>query len=201
MKLLYVPASPHLEASTSREVAGGVLKKMKAQHPELQIIQRDVALEPLPHWEARQIRAGFTPPENRSNVDQMVLKKSDELCSEIKGADLLLIATPMWNFGIPSTLKAWIDHIVRAGVTFRYGPHGPEGLLTNISQLVIVESAGGYYGQSSGGAVNHCSTYLRDIFGFLGVKNISIIEAHGTAVSIEQTRASASEQVAKLYTS
>ena len=124
-----------------------------------------------------------------------------DILNEFLAADVIVIGTPMYNFGVPSSLKAWIDRVVRAGVTFKYGANGPEGLVTGKS-LVILSSRGGVYSNTDWGrALDHQEQYLQDVLGFLGVKDCTRIRAEGTSMGPDMLKMAmdkAMEQIAAL---
>ncbi|MBC7692152.1 MAG: NAD(P)H-dependent oxidoreductase [Methylotenera sp.] len=190
MNLLEIQASP-MESSASREVSTALVQRLLERERNSRISKntfagvkiRSVSTEDsVPHWTAAQVQASFTPPESRSSQQTRLLDFSDELCNELIQADTVVIATPMWNFSIPSALKAWIDHIVRVGVTFRYGAHGPEGLLSPNKELHLVVSSGGMYSQGPLTELDHASSYLRHVFGFMGIQKITLIRVENTAM-------------------
>ena len=179
MKILCVLVSPFGENSVSRSLAQEALSRLSQVDPESQLRWRDLGATPPPHWGARQIQAAFTAPDQRSREDQEALRLSDTLCQELLEADLLLVATPMWNFGVPSSLKSWIDHVARVGVTFKYEEGAPKGLLHRLKKVLIIESSGGDIPTP----MNHVAPYLEQVFGFLGVGEVRTLSAQGTAIN------------------
>jgi len=144
------------------------------------------------------IGGAFAPPEYHTGNHKKALAISDELVSELVEADEIILATPMFNFAIPASLKAWIDHVVRAGKTFRYNAEGrPEGLLAgkNKKVLAIIASGGAYSERSGMTALDHQSPYLRFILGFMGITDVRFVQAGGTG-EIMQGRKSADEFLA-----
>ena len=140
--ILHIDSSPLGERSVSRKLTAKALTELKAKHPECKIITRDLAADPLPHLNGVTIGAFYTPPDQRTNDLIEAAKLSDQAVDEVISADAIIIGSPMWNFGIPSSLKAWIDHIVRAGKTFTYGATGPESLLPKGKKVIIISSRG-----------------------------------------------------------
>ncbi len=179
--VLNVETSPLGDYSVSRKLTANILTELKAKHADIKIVTRDLASSPLPHLTGLTVGAFFTPPEQR-NVEQIEsLKLSDALVDELFAADVIVIGAPMWNFGIPSSLKAWIDHIARAGRTFKYGASGPESLLPSGKKVLIASSRGGIYSSGPMEAMDHQETYLKTILGFIGLHDVTIIRAEGVA--------------------
>lgn len=132
-------------------------------------------MAPLPHLDAERVTAFFTPSESRTAAQQKLVDLSDDLINELKHSDIIVIGVPMYNFGIPSTLKAYFDHIARAGVTFRYTSNGPEGLLTGKKAYIFATRGGQYVGT----ALDTQTAYIRDFLNFLGISDIEFIYAEG----------------------
>ena len=195
MKILFIKSSPSGDQSVSNQLATDLIKQLFMQMPDAEVVIRDLSLNPPPHWGGVEVQAAFTPPEKRGLPEKTTLALSDALCAELALADLLVVATPMWNFSIPSTLKAWIDHIVRVGVTFQYSPSGPRGLLSRLKTVYLVESSGGVYTDPAQLSKNHVSPYLSDLFRFIGAQEVFTIAVGGTAVDRGAAIQSASEQI------
>lgn len=174
MNLLHIDSSALGAHSVSRELSGAIVKAWKRAHPGAKATYRDVAAQPLPHW---------TPV---ADADDPAARLGGDVLDEFLAADVVVIGAPMYNFGVPSALKAWIDRIAVAGKTFRYGANGPEGLASG-KRVIIASSRGGFYGVGTpGAAADFQETYLRQLFGFLGVTDIEIIRAEGVNISAEQ---------------
>jgi FMN-dependent NADH-azoreductase len=141
IKVLLVTASPQQAGSVTRRFAGELLDELRAQQGEIELIQRDVSTG-LPVVDSGWIEANFTPAEQRTPQQQRKLALSDKLVEEIIQADLLLIASPIYNFSIPASLKAWIDMVARVGRTFRYTSEGPVGLLEGKKAFIVMASGG-----------------------------------------------------------
>lgn len=142
-----------------------------------QRVVRDLALQPVPHLTAERFAAFGTPAAERTLEQQRYVAESDALVEELRRADVLVLAVPMYNFGTPSTLKAYFDHVARAGVTFRYTPEGPVGLLTGKRAYVIATRGGRYAGTSR----DLQSDYLRLFLGFVGIRDVEFIHVEGLA--------------------
>jgi FMN-dependent NADH-azoreductase len=159
------------------------------------VMVRDLARDPVPHLDAERFGAFLAKPEARTQQQQAVIDYSDRLIGELREADTIVIALPMYNFGVPSTLRAYFDHVARAGVTFKYTEKGPVGLLTGKKAYVFV-TRGGVYGEK------HAHTdYVRDFLAFLGITDVTFIHAEGLAISEPSKQASlmkARNQIAQL---
>jgi FMN-dependent NADH-azoreductase len=141
------------------------------------VVVRDLAKDPVPHLDGERFGAFNTKPGARTPAQQAVIDYSDALIAELKAADTIVIGVPMYNFGIPSTLKAYFDHVARAGVTFKYTEKGAVGLLTGKKAFLVV-ARGGVYGDA------HAHTsYVRDFLAFLGITNVERVYAEGLAIS------------------
>jgi FMN-dependent NADH-azoreductase len=177
-KVLLIETSPRGSESLSRK-AGRLLLEQLRKKAAIEVIERDLSKEPLPHVDALAISAFFTPPPQLTSEQKTALKLSDRLVEEVLTADILIISTPMWNFGVPSSLKAWIDHIVRAGKTFQFGPNGLEGLLKGKKVYVIV-SSGSVYTSGAFQAYDVLTPYFKTVFGFMGVLDVELVRVEGT---------------------
>jgi FMN-dependent NADH-azoreductase len=181
--LLYISISPRGDYSISRQLGNAALEAWKARNPEGRIIERDLAKTPLTFVDFDWIAGAYSPPEHHNENHKRAIALSDELVAEILAADEIIIATPMYNFAVPAALKAWIDHVVRAGKTFRYTAAGPEGLLADKNKKVVaIIASGGSYKEAGLSALDYEIPYLRFIFGFMGITDIQFIQAGGTRV-------------------
>lgn len=175
--LLQINASLAGANGQSSRLAQHFVADWQAQHPEGRVITRDLASEPVPHLTAERFQAFLSQPDARTEEQRAVNAYSDALIEEIKGADTLVFAVPMYNFSIPSTLRAYFDHIARAGVTFRYTATGPEGLLKGKKAYVFI-TRGGFYAD----AADTQTPYLKQFLGFIGITDVSFIFAEGLAM-------------------
>lgn len=174
MKLLHIDSSALGAHSVSRDLSAAVVRAWKRREPGLKVVYRDLAAEPLPHW---------TPVADSADA---AARDGGALLDEFLAADIVVIGAPMYNFGIPSQLKAWIDRIAIAGKTFRHGPNGVEGLAGG-RKIVIASTRGGFYGADSGRAdFDFQEEYLRHVFGFIGITDIEFVRAEGLGISPEQ---------------
>ncbi|AYC32902.1 FMN-dependent NADH-azoreductase [Pseudomonas cavernae] len=199
MKLLHIDSSILGDASVSRQLSRTVVQAWQASESELQVSYRDLAGDELGHLSAGSLVAGSTPADLRDAAQQHEAARAEAALNEFLAADAIVIAAPMYNFALPSQLKAWIDRITVAGKTFRYTEAGPEGLAAG-KQVVIVSTAGGQHaGQPSAAAHED---YLKFVLGFLGITDVRVVRAHGLAMG-EQPRAialqQAQEQIDELF--
>ena len=179
--LLQIRSSIFGDNGQSTQLASRFIEKWRAANPGGRVIVRDLAAEPIPHIDAVRFGAFLSKPEERTPAQIAIVRHSDALIQELKGADVVVLGLPMYNFGIPSTLKAYFDHIARAGVTFNYTAKGPVGLLTG-KQVYVFAARGGLY---AGTPKDTQTGYVRDFLGFLGMNDIEFVYAEGLAVSPE----------------
>ena len=172
LNVLLVTASAQQQGSVTRRFAAEMIEQLEVQHGPLHIINRDVS-EGLPFIDGEWVGANFTPVDQRSETQHTKLAQSDALVQEVKQADIIVIAAPIYNFSIPASLKAWIDLIARAGLSFRYTPEGPVGLLTGKKAYVVIASGGTQIGSE----IDFASGYLRHVLGFIGIDDVSLISA------------------------
>jgi FMN-dependent NADH-azoreductase len=179
--ILFVSSSPRGTASYSHQVAQKVVDGVKARHPEANIVERDVAKQPLPHI-GEDFVSGMAATAGTLTAEQSkALALSDALIEELLAADVVVIAAPMYNFGLPSTLKAWIDHVVRAQRTFSYTKDGIQGMLHG-KQAILVMASGGVYSAGPAKAMDFEESYLRATLGFIGITDIRVVRVEGVAM-------------------
>ena len=174
--ILHIDSSVRFTGSFTRKLSAQVV----AQFADVTVTVRDLG-KGLPLIDEAWIGANFTPVDARGPEAQATLALSDTLIAEIQAADLLVIGAPVYNFGPPATLKAWIDLIARAGVTFQYTGAGPEGLLTGKRAIIVVASGG----TQLGSAADFTSTYLRHVLGFIGITDVTLIAADALMIAGE----------------
>lgn len=185
MKLLHIDASILGNNSVSRRVSAAVVAHLREATPDLDVTYRDLAAAPLSHLSSTHV-AGPTASTEQDQAHPSDFSLGTRVLEEFLAADIIVIGAPMYNFTIPSQLKAWVDRILVAGKTFRYGPHGPEGLAKG-KRIILAISRGGFYGAGTPNATaDHLETYLRTVFGFIGIPALEIIVAEGVAVSPDQ---------------
>jgi FMN-dependent NADH-azoreductase len=196
--ILYVTSSPRGGDSYSNRVAARVLDELEQAHPGATVVVRDVARDPLPHVDEDFVAALRSPEGPRTARQQGIIAKSDALIDELLKADIIVIAAPMYNFGIPSTLKAWIDYVARAGRTFRYTEKGPEGLVKG-KKVILIHSRGGIYSSGPAQAMDHQGTYLRSVLGFLGITDIESIDVEGVAYGLDAAENAVAQGIARAH--
>ncbi|PAV48985.1 FMN-dependent NADH-azoreductase [Pseudomonas sp. HAR-UPW-AIA-41] len=174
-RLLVVESSARQQGSISRQLTAEFLQRWQASHPADQIVQRDLASTVLPHLDTDLLGGWMKSAAEQTPAEQAALARSNELTEELLAADVLVLAAPMYNFGIPSTLKAWLDHVLRAGVTFKYTETGPQGLLSG-KRAIVLTARGGVY---AGGPLDHQEPYLRQALAFIGIHDVQFIHAEG----------------------
>jgi FMN-dependent NADH-azoreductase len=190
MKLLHVDSSIFGEGSVSRVLSAEIVAAQRALHPGLEVTYRDLAADPLGHLTRMHFAAlkGALPADRESVRD---LAAGQAALNEFLGADILVVGAPMYNFSIPSQLKAWIDRLAVPGKTFRYSKNGPEGLAGG-KRVIVASSCGGFSGPATPLAFLHYQeTYLRCVFGFFGVDDVTFIRAEG--VNVGERRAKSIE--------
>jgi FMN-dependent NADH-azoreductase len=168
--ILHLNSSGRYQGSVTRDLSLQLVEQL-AQQTDLPINSRDLA-SGLPFIDEQWITANFTDPQQRTEADKAVLQLSDELVAELQQASHLVIAAPIYNFSVPSVLKAWIDLIARARVTFRYTENGPQGLLTGKKAYLVIASGG----VPVGSEVDFASRYLQQIMTFLGIDDVTVID-------------------------
>jgi FMN-dependent NADH-azoreductase len=183
MKLLHIDSSVLGPHSVSRQVSAAVVDRLRLETPNLAITYRDLSSTPLAHLSGSHLAAAQGAPAEAALAQDLAAGQA--VLEEFLAADIVVLGAPMYNFTIPSQLKAWIDRIVVAGKTFKYGAQGAEGLAGN-KRVIIAVSRGGFYGAGTPAAVGeHLETYLRWVFGFIGVANPEFIPADGIQMGPE----------------
>jgi FMN-dependent NADH-azoreductase len=181
MHILHIISSPRSNSYSAR-LGRQIVEKLQAAHPGSTVLERDLTVHPLPHLEEVFVKGIFTPAEARTPEQQTAVGHSDEVIEQVLAADVLVIGSPMYNFSISSSLKAWLDHVVRAGVTFSYGPNGPQGLLTGKKVYLALASGGVYSGTSPMAAYDFMAPYLKPVLGFIGLTDVEVVRVEGTSI-------------------
>jgi FMN-dependent NADH-azoreductase len=181
MKILHIISSPRGEASFSIKLGNAIVEKLQAANPGSTVKVRNLTNTPFPHLEEVHLNSFFTPAENRTPEQLEAVKHSDSAIAEIKDADVIVIGAPIYNFNIHSTLKAWIDHISRAGQTFSYGEQGPVGLVKD-KKVYIAISSGGVYTEGPYKVYDFAAPYLTAFLGFLGMTDTTVFRVEGINV-------------------
>jgi FMN-dependent NADH-azoreductase len=185
MKILHVDSSILGGHSVSRRLSADIVTRLKAAHPEAVVTYRDLGANPLPHLSGA-VLAAAQGPRAANDAVAADLKAGADVLEEILATDVIVLGAPMYNFGVSSQLKAWIDRIAVAGKTFRYTEKGPEGLLKGKKAFVAL-TRGGFYGPDSGmNAFEHQESHLRAVFTFLGITEVTFVLAEGVNISPEQ---------------
>jgi FMN-dependent NADH-azoreductase len=173
--LLHVKSSILGEASQSDALCQHYIERWQTANPGAQVVVRDLVAQPLDHLTAAEPGAWMTDPAARTAEQQALVAQSDALIEEVRQADSILLGLPMYNFGVPSQLKAWFDRLARAGVTFRYTESGPEGLLADRPVLIVAARGGRYHTTGQ----DYQMPYVKQFFGFLGLRSVRAIYAEG----------------------
>ncbi len=192
--LLQIQSSIFSNGGQSSQLAERFAAAWRKSNPGGTIIVRDLAKEPVPHLDAARFGAFLAKPGERSPEQQAAVRYSDQLIDELKRADVIVVGLPMYNFGVPSTLKAYFDHIARAGVTFRYTDKGPLGVMTG-KKVYVFSARGGLY---AGTPRDTETRYVGDFFAFLGMTDIEFVHAEGLAISETSRQQSIAQAHAKI---
>ena len=179
--LLHIDSSPLYGRSVSRELTAAFVTQWKASHPDGRVIDRDLNATAIPPVNAEWVGAAYTPEATRTPQQRKLLSLSDSLLAELEQADEYVFGVPMHNFGVPSVLKLWIDQISRVGKTFSYADGRPKGLIVGKKATFIIATGGMYDPQTQMASFNFVEPYLRSVFGFLGVTDVTFFTAGGTA--------------------
>lgn len=182
MKLLHLDSSALGATSVTREVTAAVVDRQRRLDPGVDVVRRDLDADALPHLSAATLANGDAAAQSAAVLEEFL------------AADTVVIGAPMYNFGIPSTLKAWIDRIAVAGKTFRYGANGPEGLVRG-KTVIVVAAAGGEHADRP---TDFVEPYLRQVFGFIGVRDVRVVRADGVSISPQHRRAAIDAALASL---
>ena len=187
--ILRIDASARRTGSITRDLNDRVIDRLSSEGP-VAVTTRDLA-EPLPLLTEDWIGANFTDPAERSDAQKQTLALSDELVAELKAADVLVIGLPIYNFGVPGALKAWIDLVARARETFRYSEYGPVGLLEGKRAIVTVASGG----TETGSSIDFATGYVKHVLSFIGITDVTFVSADQLMIDAEASRADAERQI------
>ena len=195
MKLLHVDSSVLGDASVSRRLSAEIVARVKSAHPDLEVVRRDLAAAPMPHITSVFVNATRGPGAQEPPPAEL----ADDFAAldEFLAADVVVIGAPMYNFGICSQLKAWIDRLGVPGKTFSYSEAGPKGLCGG-KRLVVASSRGGVYTTGPYAPADHQETYLRALFGFIGVTDLTVVRAEGLSMGPEKHAASIASAEAEI---
>jgi FMN-dependent NADH-azoreductase len=196
--LLQINSSINNGSGQSSQLADRFVTAFRKRVAHTRFIRRDLAAEAVPHLTAERFGAFIAKPEERSAAQQAVVAYSDALIAELKEADVIVLGLPMYNFGVPSQLKAYFDHIARAGVTFRYTAEGPQGLLTD-KKVYVFAARGGLYAGTPMEPLDTQTSYVRDFLRFLGIMEVEFVYAEGLATGPEAREASLAKAAAHAH--
>ena len=186
------------DASISRKLTEAAEQAIRRRDPSARIVRRDIGRSPIPHLTedtVPAIRAGIV----ESDAAAEALALSNSLIDELKAADLIVIGAPMYNFGMPSTLKAWFDHVLRAGITFRYSEAGPEGLVKG-KKAIVVEARAGLYSEGPAATMDNQEPHIRTLLGFMGIDDVTFVRAERLAFGPEAAGAAVADAIAQIET-
>lgn len=187
MKLLHLDSSLFDDQSVSRTLTAQIVERLREGHSPVETTYRDLAASPPSHLSASILGGAGLSAEERSAAQSAEVELTETLLAEFLGADVVVVGAPMYNFAIPSQLKAWFDRILQAGKTFRYTADGPEGLAGG-RQVIVASSRGGVYSQGAAAAMDFQESYLRAVFGMIGIDDVTIIRAEGVAMGEDYRR-------------
>ncbi|MBP0482370.1 FMN-dependent NADH-azoreductase [Sagittula salina] len=188
--LLRIDASARHENSTTRALADRVAAKLQPS----KTLTRDLSKETIPQLDAGWLHAAFTADESRTEEQRARLALSEELIDEVRAADTLLISTPIYNFAAPASLKAWMDMVARAGITFRYTETGPEGLLTGKRAILVIASGG----TEVDSAIDFATPWLRHMLGFIGITDVQVVRSDLQSLDADASQARAEQDLARV---
>ncbi len=197
MRILHIDSAHHGDQSVSRELTKAIVDHFTAQHPDAEVARLDLSTHPLPHMDPVTTGSIRRPLERPGRGDEGGLSGRARVLEQFQASDVVVIGAPMYNFTIPSTLKAWIDRLGVPRVSFRYTEFGPEGLLGG-RRVIIVLSRGGHYEVDA--PAEHHESYLRDFFGFVGIDNVEFIKAERIGFGPDERAQSIADAKAKIAT-
>lgn len=191
MTILIITSSAQGSASVSNRLAAQFADDLRAADPAVRIVTRDVGREPIPHLMEETV-AGVRDSATGTPAQQGAHELSERLIDEVRAAELIVIASPMYNFGISSTLKSWFDHVLKPQVAFRYGANGAEGLLGG-RRAIVIEARAGYYGEGGNVAADSQEPHLTTMLNFAGITDITFVRADKLAFGPDAVTASIEE--------
>jgi FMN-dependent NADH-azoreductase len=172
--LLVINSSAAREGSVSRELVEFAVDRLLGNAPQARVVRRDLGAHPVPHLDVATLNGVRGTPS--TDQEREARARSDELIAELRAADTVVIGAPMYNFGVTTGLRAWFDHVLRAGETFSYSSEGPRGLLSG-KRVIVIETRGGLYSEGPAAAVDFQEPYLRHLLGFIGLKDVTFVHA------------------------
>lgn len=191
MNVLHIDSGILGEHSVSRRLTAAIIAQVKADRPDAKITYHDLVSEPVAHLTGAQIMA----PAELEGVDEALaadIRAGRQMLEEFLAADTIVVGAPMYNFSVPSQLKAWIDRLAVAGKTFHYTDAGPEGLAKG-KKVIIASTRGGHYSAGAAAAMDHQESYLRTVFGFFGITDVEFVRAEGLSLGADQKQSAIAE--------
>ncbi|RYD87485.1 MAG: FMN-dependent NADH-azoreductase [Sphingobacteriales bacterium] len=179
--ILHIISSPRASESVSIQLGNAVVKQLEETYPGSTVTTLNLAASPLPHLDEATVTALRTPADQHTDIQKDILKASDAALVQLFAADILVIGVPLYNFGVSSNLKSWLDHIMRAGKTFNYGPEGAKGHVTG-KKVYLAFSAGAVYSDGPYAAYDFATPYLRAALGFIGMTDVTVVRAEGLGI-------------------
>lgn len=186
--VLHIISSPRTNGSASRTLGNAIEVKLQEAYPEHTITTLDLLKNPFPHLGEEQVDSWFIPAKSRTPEQNAAVQRSDDAIAQLHASDVIIISVPIYNFGIPSALKAYIDHIARGGMTFRYSENGFEGLVKNKKAYIAVAS-GSIFSEGDYQSYDFVVPYLKSVLGFIGITDISVFRAEGLGLPVVQDTA------------
>lgn len=193
--ILVIDSSANGDASVSKLLVGEALAGLLAAHAGASVVRHDLGANPIPHITAANLAGLRGEPATAEEKATRAL--SDQLIAELKEADIILVGAPMYNFGVSTVLRSWFDHVLRAGQTFAYSAEGPKGLLTG-KRAIVIEARGGFYSEGPAKGIDFQEPYLRQLFGFVGVTDVTFVHAEKIGFGPEARAAAIDGAKAKL---
>jgi FMN-dependent NADH-azoreductase len=194
MTILQLNTSIFGDGGQSSKLADAFVARLSERAGGVRVIRRDFADQPIPHLTRERFEAALTPLPQRTPEQGLDAAIADKLVAEVQEADIVVIGMPMYNFGVPSALKAWFDHVARAGTTFRYAEDGARGLLTG-KKVYVLATRGGYY---AGTDADRQTPFVKQFFSFLGMDDIEFIYAEGLAIGEDNRNLAIDAAVARV---
>jgi FMN-dependent NADH-azoreductase len=195
-KILQINSSLFSDQGISSTLADEFVRRWRERDPKVQVLRRDLTTDPVPHLDSEQLTALMAPAGQRTSEQQASVDYADSLIREVQEADVLIIGLPMYNFSVPSTVKAWFDHIARAGVTFRYTENGPQGLLKDKKAYVFTTRGGLHRDTPEDSQIPFVKTFLA----FIGITDVEFVYAEGLNMGESQKRRGLDEAGSQIET-
>jgi FMN-dependent NADH-azoreductase len=192
MNVLHIDSGILGDHSVSRRLTAAIAAQIKADHPNASIVYRDLVANPISHLSGAHLMAANAKPEELDAVIAADLADGAAILDQFLAADTIVIGAPMYNFSLPSQLKAWIDRVAVAGKTFRYSENGPEGLAKG-KKVIVASTRGGHYSAGPAAVLDHQESYLSAVLGFLGITDIEFVRAEGLNLGAESKQSAISE--------